>query len=434
MGDVNDAVNTIQDRMSYGAFDWVVSDQDVKDSMAALAELSPSERNEAISKLDDKALERLTGNAEEMSANERQDVYNKLVEGLDGTQLSRLAETFGGDNRIGRVDFANAIASHASTDAKLAFIKATKDSINGDYSATQGQDGNPETLAIAKVLASLSNDQTAFDSAVKSLSEGQLEDVIAVGLGRNYYASASPYNAGSFSFDPSAALGIIDAASNSTDLQVKGAVFEAATKHFNTVDGLSPDNSYRDAITDLIKSDPNGLVNELQFRTDVAGSSLVAYAKEMLESGQEQGLRDLIVQMQQGNDGQGNAFENFSDPAFARNLGFLTGATAAAINSITQDAEAQANMLKNIFGTLLFAGGAANPGATVIASLGNGITAAMIDGAVDKVKNGDGSAETLKQALFDLAMPRDPEGNVNSEGTGYDAFVASYAAVAEVNS
>ena len=427
MGDVNGAVDTIRDRMSYGAFDWVVSDQDVRDSMAALADLSPSERNEAISQLDDTALERLTGNAEEMGASERQEVYNKLVEGLDGTQLGRLAQTFGGDNRIGRVDFANAVASHASTDAKVAFIAATKDSINGDYSATQGQDGNPETLAVAKVLASLSNDQAAFDSAVKSLSEGQLEDVIAVGLGRNYYPT---YNTGSYSFDPSAALSIIDAATNSTDLQVKGAVFEAATKHFNTVDGLAPDNSYRDAITSLIESDPNGLVNELQSRTDLTGSSLVDYAKEMLESGKEQDLRNLLVQMQQGNDGKGNAFGNFSDPAFARNLGFLTGSIAAAINSITDDAESQADLLKNIFGTAFGAGGAANPAAGVIASVGNGITAVTIDGIVDGVKNGN---KDLKQALYELAIPRGPDGSVNMTGTGYDAFNASYAAVAEVN-
>ena len=428
MGDVNGAVDTIRDRMSYGAFDWVVSDQDVRDSMAALADLSSTERNEAISQLDDTALERLTGNAEEMGASERQDVYNKLVEGLDGTQLSRLAKTFGGDNRIGRVDFANAVASNASTEAKVAFIAATKDSINGDYSASQGQDGNPETLAIAKVLSSLSNDQAAFDTAAKSLSEGQLEDVIAVGLGRNYYVA--PGTAGSYSFDPSAALGIINAATNSSDLQVKGAVFEAATKHFNTVDGLAPDNTYRDAITSLIKSDPNGLVNELQSRTDLTGSSLADYAKEMLESGKEQDLRNLLVQMQQGNDGQGNAFENFSDPAFARNLGFMTGSIAAAINSMTDDAESQADLLKNIFGTAFGAGGAANPAAGVIASVGNGITSTVIDGIVDGVKDGN---KDLKQALYELAIPRGPDGSVNMSGTGYDAFNASYAAVAEVN-
>lgn len=428
MGDVNGTVDTIRDRMSYGAFDWVISDNDVRESMSALAELSPSERNEVISQLDDEALGRLTGNAEELSASERQDVYNKLVEGLDGDQLSRLAKTFGGDNRIGRVDFANAVASHASTDAKIAFITATKDSINGEYSATQGQDGNPETLAIAKVLASLSNDQTAFDSAVKSLSEGQLEDVIAVGLGRNYYVA--PGTAGSYSFDPSAALGIINAAKNSTDLQVKGAVFEAATKHFNTVDGLGPDNSYRDAITNLIKSDPNGLVNELQSRTDLTGSSLVDYTKEMLQSGKEQDLRNLLVQMQQGDDGKGNAFDNFSDPAFARNLGFLTGSIAAAINSITDDAQSQADLLKNIFGTAFGAGGAANPAAGVIASVGNGITSVTIDGIIDSVKEGN---KDLKQALYELAIPRAPDGSVNMTGTGYDAFNASYAAVAEVN-
>ncbi|MDR6990640.1 uncharacterized protein YbjQ (UPF0145 family) [Luteimonas sp. 3794] len=427
MGDVSGAVDTIQDRMSYGFTDWVISDQDVRDSMAALAELTPSERNEVVSQLDDKALERLTGNAEELSANERQDVYENLVDGLDGAQIARLATTFGGSDRIGRVDFADAVASHATPEAKLAFIEATKGSIDGAYSAMQGQDGNPETLAIAKVLASLSGDQAAFDTAIKSLSEGQLEDVLAVGLGRNYYPAG---NTGFYSFDPSASLGILSAATNSTDLQVKGAVFEAATAHFNTVDGQALDSSYLDAISGLVESDPSGLVNELQARTDLTGESLTAYTKEMLESGREEDLRNLVVQMQQGNDGAGNAFENFSDPAFARNLGFLSGSIAAAINSTTDDAEAQGNMLKNIFGTAFGVSGAANPAAGVIASVGNGITSTVIDGIVDRVSDGN---KDLKQALYELAIPRDAGGSVNMSGTGYDAFNASYAAIAQVN-
>lgn len=430
---VSTATSTIQDNLDQGIFDWDVTHGELIENSEAVANLTPEQRNELLANLSDDDLKNWTQEIDglngALSASEREELFNNLVEGLDGEQLTRLVEAFDGSPG-GRQALGNAVAAHASPEAKVAFIAATKDSINGDYSAMEGRDGNPETLVIAKVLASLSGDQAAFDNAIKSLSPDQLEDVLAVGLGRSYVADTTGYTAGSYFFEPSAALGIIQAAANSSDLQVKGQVFEAATQHFNTVEGLSPDASYTDAITGLVQSDPNGLVNELQSRTDLTGESLAAYAKEMINSGKQQDLQNLLVQMQQGNDGSGNAYENFSDPAFARNLGFFTGAIAAGINSITDDAQSQADLLKNIFGAGFGAAGAANPPAGVIASIGNGITSIAIDGIVDNLKEGN---IDLKQAMYELAIPRGPDNKVNMEGTGYDAFNASYVAVAENN-
>ena len=139
----------------------------------------------------------------------------------------------------------------------------------------------------------------------------------------------------------------------------------------------------------------------------------------------------LLVVTRDDTHGTGNAFENFSDPAFARNLGFMTGAIAAAINSITGDAQAQADMLGNIFGVGFGLGGMANPPAGVIATVGNGITSAIISDIIDGVAEGN---TDLKQAMYELAIPRGEEGEVNMAGTGYDAFNASFAAVAELHS
>jgi hypothetical protein len=364
-----------------------------------------------------------------LSFEERQNLFNKLAEGLDGEQLTRLVKAFDGSPG-GRQALGDAVAANASPEAKVAFIKASMGSVDGKYRAMDGRDGNAETAVIADVLSSLSNDQNAFNDAITALAKHNpngLEDIMAVALGRNYVAV--PGTGGVTMFEPSAALGIINAAAKSNDPQVKALVFEAATKHFNTVEGTAVDASYTNAITHLLQSAPNALINELQSRTDISGTSLSAYAKEMLQSGNELELRNLLVQMQQGDNGTGNAYDNFSNPAHARNLGFFAGAIASGINSITDDAQAQGDLLKDIFGMGFGVAGTTNPVAGGIATVGNGITNTIINGIIDAVKNGN---MELKQALFELAIPRNSEGRINMESTGYDAFVASFAAVAEL--
>jgi len=430
---VDNAVSTIKSNLDQGIFDWDVTHGELIENNQKVGDLSPKERNELISKLSDDDLKNWTQEIDGLNGpltfSERQDLYNKLAEGLDGTQLTRLVKAFDG-NPGGREALGTAVAEHASSEAKVAFIEATKGSINGDYKATAGRDGNAETVVISKVLGSLSNDPAAFDSAVKSLSDEQLKAVMTVGVGRLYVANPMGNTTGKTYFEPSAALGILDAAAKSSDPEVKGRVFEAATEQFNLLEGGLADKPFTDAVTKLINSDPNGLVNELQTRTDPTGKSLVAYTKEMLNSGKKEDLQNLLVRLQQGNNGQGNAFDNFSNVDIARNIGFFAGATAAAINSITDDAEGQADLLKNIFGTGFGAAGAVNPPAGIIASVGNGITAITVDGIIDGVKNKN---TDLKQAMYELAIPRGPDGKINTDGTGYDAFNASFAAVAEVN-
>ena len=432
-GPVDNAVSKIKDNLYEGIFDWDVTHGELIDNNHKISDLTPQQRNEAISKLSDDELKHWTGEIDgwngPLTASERQDLYNKLAEGLDGKQLTRLVKAFDG-NPGGREALGDAVAMYASSDAKVAFIAATKGSINGDYKATQGRDGNAETVVLAKVLGSLSNDPTAFNNAVKSLSESQLKAVMTVGLGRNYVADYTGMRAGTTFFEPSATLGILDAATKSSDPEVKGRVFEAATEQFDLVDGSAVDGPLRDAMTKLVQSDPNGLVNELQTRTDPTGKSLVAYTQKMLEAGKKTELQNLLVQLQQGNDGKGNAYQNFSNPDVARNVGFFAGATAAAINNISDNAQARGDLLKNIFGTGFGAAGAYNFPVGVVASVGNGLTSVVIDDIVDGVKNGN---KDLKQAMYELAIPRGPDGKINMAGTGYDAFNASFAAVAEVN-
>jgi hypothetical protein len=414
---VDNAAGTIKDNLDQGLFDWDVTHDELTENNQKVAELSPRERNELISKLSDDDLKNWT----------------QEIDGLDGKQVTRLVDAFDGSPQ-GREALGNAIAQYSSSDAKVAFVNATKDSINGDYSATDGRDGNAETVVISKVLGSLSSDPAKFDSAVKSLSDSQLQAVMTVGLGRQHIVDFSGRTAGMDIYRSSASLNILDGAAKSNDPEVKGRVFEAATGQFQMLEGGSMDKTYTDAVTKLVKSDPVTLVDELKNRTDLSGKSLTAYLKEMLGSGNEKEVRNLLVQMQQGNDGKGNAYERFADPNMAHNLGFFAGATAAAINSIADDAESQGDLLKNIFGAGFGAAGAANPAAGVIASVGNGITSMTIDDIINKV-NGDSTE--LKRAIFELGMPRGPDGKINPGPNGDGAprtnYDAGFAAIAEVN-
>ena len=66
----------------------------------------------------------------------------------------------------------------------------------------------------------------------------------------------------------------------------------------------------------------------------------------------------------------------------------------------------------------------------MIASVGNGITAQTIDSITSDVADGD---KALKQAIFELGIPRDTSGRIDDRGTGYTDYNAAFAAVAEAN-
>ena len=253
---VDSAVHTIKSDLDQGIFDWDVTHGELIEINQKVIELTPQQRNELISKLSDDDLKNWTQEIDglngALTASERQELFSKLAEGLDGTQLTRLVKAFDGSPG-GREALGTAVAQSASSEAKLAFIEATKGSINGDYKATQGRDGNAETVVIAKVLGSLSKDPAAFDKAIKSLDAGQLKAVMTVGLGRNHVAYGT---ASKTLYEPSAALAILDAATRSSDREVKTHVLAAAKEQLKLVQGTSVEKPLSDAVIKLRAATP----------------------------------------------------------------------------------------------------------------------------------------------------------------------------------
>jgi hypothetical protein len=452
-GPVDDAVNTIQDNLSESWRDWDVSHGDLIQNNRVLAELSPQQRNEAIARLGDGDLDKwaneINGTLGDLSASERQDLFNTLAEGLDGEQLARVTAAFEGhDGSI--AELGRAIGERAPATVRVDYVErmaeqtATGDKLGLDvgFGTSSSTTGDPEAVAVGEVLASLSDDPASFDRALGALSDKQLEAVLESAAGGSMTTFSSGHgSATTVDYDPALLADIVNAAARSDDAATKARVFEGAAGQLQDIQdagglmtpyiGQSDDvAAVADAMGNLLDSDPNGIVTQLRTNNDPAGQAMVSYTAGLLASGQEDRVRDTIVRLQQGNDGSGNAYDAFKDPVVSRNLGYFTGATAAAINDVTSDREAQADMLKNIFGAGFGAAGAANPAAGVIASIGNGITAQTIDSIVDAVADGD---KELKQALYELGIPRDASGAINDDGPGVDSYNAAFAAVAEAN-
>ena len=450
---VNDAVDTVRDNLSEGWTDWDVSHGDLLENNRVLAGLTPEQRNAAISQLGDGDLDKwadeIHGTLGDLSASERQDLFNTLAEGLDGEQLARVTAAFEGhgDSIAGlgqaiadrapatvRVDYVERMAGHTTTGDRHDL------DVGLGYSSSTRTD--PEAVAVGRVLASLSDDPASFDRAVATLSDGQLDAVLESAAGSSMTTVSAGYSSStSVDYDPALLADIVNAAARSDDAATKARIFEGAAGQLQDIQdagglftpyvGQQDDvSAVADAMGNLLASDPNGIVTQLRTSNDPSGQAMVSYTAGLLASGQEDRVRDTIVRLQQGNDGSGNAYDAFRDPVVSRNLGYFTGATGAAINDVTSDREAQADMLKNIFGAGFGAAGAANPAAGVVASVGNGITAQAIDSIVDAVADGD---KELKQALYELGIPRDASGAINDGGAGVDSYNAAFAAVAEAN-
>lgn len=460
---MSDPVDTIRDNLSQGWTDWDVSHGDLVENNEVIAGLEPAERNQVISELSDDELntwaDEIHGTLGDLSASERQGLFNDLAEGLDAQQLARMTRAFEGhDESI--AELGRAIGDHAPASVRVDYVREMATATNsGEDSRTDRHllgiggstthTGDPQARAVGEVLASLSGDPASFDRAIAALNDDQLESVLEAAAGETMTTSPPISSGGpgatggaiTVDYDPDLLASIVNTAASSTDAGTKARVFGGAADQLADIRDagglLTPyigqDEDVRqvtDALTTLLDSDPNGIVTQLRTDVDPSGSAMVAYTGGLLASGQTDTIRNTIVRLQQGNDGSGNAFDNFSDPVVARNLGYFVGGTAAAINDVTSNREDQANLLKNIFGAGFGAAGAANPAAGVIASVGNGLTAQTIDSIVSDVADGD---KELKQALYELGIPRDASGEITDEGSGYDSYNAAFAAVAEAN-
>ncbi|QOW21341.1 hypothetical protein [Novilysobacter avium] len=449
MSTVDNAINSIKDRLSQGIFDWDVSHGDLKSINNTMADLSPSERNDVIAGMSDAELENwageIHGSLGSLSADERQTLFNKLAEGLDAEQMVRMVAAFDASGNPDSIrELGAAVATHGSPEAKQAFIEAMAGRTNTgdahfDPEPTHRNDvtdkllADPDALAVAEVLASLEGEY--FDDAWNALSDSQQASVMQAGIGQ---AETSSRNGNITNFDTTLAGRIVDAAASSSDPNVKADVFELASEKLAVVQGGgdngavpfgvgtdSRNEGARDTLansmTTLINTDVNAIVARLEV-VDHDGSALVTYVTEQLAAGREEQVGELITKVQKGDDLQGDPATRFIETdadgqyANAHNLGYLMGAVEAGVRTVTDDRVAQAEMIRDIFGGALKIAGL--PGGGPAASGSRTGVDMLSDQIIDSIVEGyEEDGAKLSDVMYELGYPTDANGDpVNHPG------------------
>ena len=229
----------IRERVHDDGFLGTARNQNVKQSVQDLKDLSPAERNEAVAKLTDADLKELADDvnargafgAAGLSADEKKDMFNTFAQGLNGEQLGRLGKAF--DQRDNVIALGQSVAQHSNSATKLDFIKEmaprTADGdthVSSSVGAVTTEMGDKDAAAILEVLNSMGNDPAAFDKAVKSLDDKTLEAVAFAGLNQKMTSFDGSI---SVSHDPQGLNALADAASRSSDPAIKARVFEAGS-------------------------------------------------------------------------------------------------------------------------------------------------------------------------------------------------------------
>lgn len=436
---VEDAVENIKDKLNE-SFLGDVSHGDLESIQNTFEGLNSEEANEVFRQLSDDDLKKwadeLDGALGSFDTEEKKTLFDDLAGKLDGQQLARLTNALGDDENI--QSLSDSVANNAS-DATIA------DLINRNQGAVENSEGR--AVAVAELIAGLGDNPQMLESALQDFSQTQLSAVIEAASQEEIHSTASPYGGSVYTtFDPAPLVDMLDAVSRTGNAELKANVFQAASLELKRIEEagglLNPvagqddaAGDVRAALTGLLASDTTGIMTELEhnFRN---GDGVTAYAKSMLNAGETAELGNIIARLSKGNGLTGDPLTRFGaqvpgtdgNPHYqnAQVLGYFAGALFSGAEQITSDRSEQADMLKNVFGTIAGATGAANPAAGVASSILNGLTQAIVTEVTDGLNQGTmDMAEALEQLLF----PRNTQTGDTYEGAAEADYDSAFSRV-----
>ncbi|HEY8562891.1 MAG TPA: hypothetical protein VIL74_21110 [Pyrinomonadaceae bacterium] len=439
-GKVNDAVNAIKESLSEGFTDWDVTHGDLQKIQNTFRGLNAEEANQVFARLSDgdvqKWVDELGGLNGSYSREEKQRLFGELAGKLSGANLGRIARALG-DDGFDAGDLGRAAAQNASSQAKVDFVR-------GLAGAVERSDGASE--AVAEVVSGLANDPAALDRALGALSDTQLkklmENISVNGI-------SSPMGGGyTIEYKGELLAKMLNAVARSNSAEVKARVFDAAALQLKSIEdapGFIPGTAIigkaaaaagiRDALTGVLNSDTVGIMTNLEHDAR-NGEGVAAYVKSMLDAGKTAELGTFVARLSKGNDLRGNPIDRFGAqvpgtdgrPHYrnAQVLGYFAGALFAGAKQISGDRTKQADMLKNIFGTIAGATGAANPASGVVSSVLNGLTQAIVNEVTDGLNKG---TMDMEEALEKLLFPRDAATGELYEGAAEADFDSAFGRV-----
>jgi hypothetical protein len=327
-------------------------------------------------KLDKFAAEMVDGNILPgqggLSASDRQQFFADMAKKLDGASLAKLsaafAKTEGGlAGRTHVEELGKAVATHGSQQAKLDYVRALAPSTTDKpssfttfFGGSMTFGGDAEARAVGQVIGSLRGD--AAKQAFNSLNADQFKAVMSASVET---MTTSSQGGASTSYDAKAYSGLATAAASVNDPAFKAKFFAESANVLRDVRGAAemPGKLFatggsaataavRDGMTKVLDSDTTGIMGQLTYgRSTLDGSAMSAYAKAMLNGGQEKKLGEFMSKLALGNDGTGNPVERMNQSVRAADgtdqrvnagaMGYFVGSVYKAAESITSDVKAQ---------------------------------------------------------------------------------------------
>lgn len=443
---VEDSVKLIKDRLSESFF-GDVSHGDLSDIQKSVKGLNSAEANEVIKQLSDNDLKKwadeLDGTLGSFDKGEKKTLFNELAGKLDDQQLARFSNALGDKENV--QSFADSVSNNASGATKAALIDRYAGNVEKDETAA---------IAVAELIGGMKNNPRELEGALAKLSQPQLAAVMKAASQEEIhstpiFAPSGGVGGGSVytTFNPAPLADMINAVSKTGNAELKANVFQAGANELKRLEAagglLNPvagqgdaAKTVRDSLTNLLKSDTNGIMSNLEhnFRN---GDGISAYTKSMLGAGETKELGNIIAKLSKGNDLKGDPLGRFGtqirgtdgNPHYknAQVLGYFSGALFAGAKQITSDRSKQADMLKNVFGTIAGATGAINPAAGVASSVVNGLTQAVVGEVTDGLNKG---TMDLQQALDELIFPRNTQTGDSYEGAAEADYDSAFSRVA----
>lgn len=358
----------------------------VEKAARALADpqLSPADANKSVQSLAQSGdLDRLASDVVAggnvlpgtggLSTSERQQFMATMAAKLDGASLAKLSDAFakadpatGGDQYVR--ELADAVAAHAGPQVKVDYIRAIAPSATDLPLSSRGTSttyGDPEAAAIGTVLGSLSGAHAHDAAAV--LSPEQRTAVLTASVNATMDSSSAESGSVVLSYDAKPFDRVMTAIASTNDPKMKADYFAAGAAQLKEVRDTGPSlglitygqdaaqKTIAQGMGRLIDSETAGVMNHLAYdRATFNGSALATYAKQMLTSGGEKHLGEILAKLRAGNDLQDNPAQLFertttvaSGKPTAQNAGALgnfVGAVYSAAASISSDVRAQQDM------------------------------------------------------------------------------------------
>jgi len=447
----------------------VVTQSELKGAAATVERLAPTERRALVDLLarqtDSRGqawLERWLGEVtspglgalDGLSATERKRLFGQLIDGQSAINLVRIHDALDALRPAGRKvqssqdEFAQAIARQGSADQKLEVLQSLATKVRaGDAVAAR---------AMSTILGSI-GDVSVMNQALRQIDRLTMDAIVAASIDHRSAITVNQLggNAVRVTVDASRYVKLAEAISRTDNAVEKGGFVASSGQILGWLSQADIGGEARRkaqaqvsaAMSKVIGSDVNGVIENTMLQTDYAGATsgrkaLKQYARALIDTGQAAHLGAITLSLQRGNDlaqdpmqwlaarevrgGEGPTFVR------ARVMGDWLGILGSAINARIGERDMAAAVGAMLFtasaDSLKEVAGVAFPKFKLAISIGTAVLKQAVNGSIMAYRtNLAREDKDLARGLYEGALPRHPSG-VEATGEWVTTMNAQFAA------